>query len=78
MENKNMKENINCYLELYSTEIHNLIEESTFLYDKINSKPISYWELNKSEYSNILSQINEIKTSEKALLDCKNDCITDL
>lgn len=73
-----MKENINCYLELYSTEIHNLIEESTFLYDKINSKPISYWELNKSEYSNILSQINEIKTSEKALLDCKNDCITDL
>ena len=73
-----MKENINCYLELYSTEIHNLIQESTYLYNKINSKPISYWELNKSEYNNILNQINEIKTSEKALLDCKNDCIAGL
>lgn len=78
MEYKNIKENINCYLELYSKEIHNLMEESTYLYEKINSKPNSYWEFNKQEYKNILEQIKDIETSGEALLTCKNDCIADL
>ena len=35
-----MKKNIDCYLELYSQEINNLIEESTYLYEKI--KPATF------------------------------------
>lgn len=73
-----MKEEINCYLELYSNEIHNLIQESTNLYIKINSKPESYWKKNNKELKKILNQIEEIETSGKALLTCKNDCIADL
>ena len=73
-----MKEEINCYLELYSNEMHNLIQESTNLYIKINSKPESYWEKNNKELKKILNQIEEIETSGKALLTCKNDCIADL
>ena len=73
-----MKKNIDCYLELYSQEINKLIEESTYLYEKINSKPISYWEFNKQDYNNILKQIKDIETSGEALLTCKNDCVADL
>ena len=73
-----MKQKIDCYLELYSKEIHNLIEESTHLYEKVNSKPISYWQSNKKEYNNILNQIEDIEISGKALLTCKNDCIASL
>jgi hypothetical protein len=78
MESKNMKNDIDCYLELYSKQINNLIEEASDLYKQLYSKPKKYWSIHKEAYYNILNQIDDIEIESKALLDCKKDCIANL
>ena len=73
-----MKNDIDCYLELYSEQINNLIEEASVLYKELYSKPKKYWNTHQEAYYCILNQIDNIENESKALLDCKNDCIADL
>jgi hypothetical protein len=78
MESENMKNDIDCYLELYSRQISNLIEEASGLYKELYSKPEKYWSIHKEAYCDILNQINNINSESKVLLNCKNDCIANL
>jgi len=55
-----------------------LIYEAHSLYEKISSRPSSYWAKNTSEHESILNQINSIKSKQEALEQCKNDCIKNL
>lgn len=73
-----MKNDIDCYLELYSEQINNLIEEASGLYKKLYSKPKKYWSIHREAYCNILNQIGDIENESKVLLDCKKDCIANL
>lgn len=78
MESKNMKNDIDCYLELYSEQIKSLIEEASDLYKQLYSKPENYWNTHQEDYYIILNQIDNIAKESKVLLDCKNDCIINL
>jgi len=73
-----MKNDIDCYLELYSQQINKLIEKASDLHKELYSKPKMYWSIHKESYYNILNQIDGIEIESKALLDCKKDCIANL
>lgn len=73
-----MKNDIDCYLELYSQQIKNLIEQAGDLYKQLYSKPENYWIVHQEDYNNILNQIDDIQNESELLLTCKNDCIANL
>lgn len=73
-----LKDKINMHLDLYTNELSTLIDEAHSLYEKISSRPSSYWAKNTSEHESILNQINSIKSKQEALEQCKNDCIKNL
>jgi len=73
-----MKNDIDCYLELYSQQINKLIEKASDLHKELYSKQKMYWSIHKESYYNILNQIDGIEIESKALLDCKKDCIANL
>lgn len=73
-----LKEKINMHLDLYTNELSTLIAEAHSLYEKISSRPSSYWSKNRSEHKAIMNQITSIQSKQEALEQCKNDCIKNL
>lgn len=73
-----MKDQINCYLELYINELNVLKEKALNLYSELFSKPEDYWRKNKHEFTDLYNNIQKLNYEKKVLQDCKNDCISNL
>jgi len=81
MEGKNinnMKNQVNCYLELYVEQLNILKEKAFNLYCELFSKPEDYWRKNKHEFTDLYNNIQKLNYEKKALQECKNDCISSL
>lgn len=73
-----MKDQINCYLDLYINELNLLKEKALDLYCELFSKSEDYWRKNKHEFADLYNNIQKLNYEKKALQDCKNDCISNL
>lgn len=78
MENKNIKTHIDCYLELYQTELNLLQEKTLALYEDFSSKPVCYWSKNPDEFFNLNKKISQIESHKEALRECKNESIANI